>query len=52
MENIAQYIDHTLLKAEATDEPVAVKMRTEGKMKDGTTVAVFHFTWSFKQRSK
>lgn len=39
-------------KCEQTGEPVSVKMRTEGKMKDGTTVAIFHFTWSFKQRSK
>lgn len=28
-----------------------VKMRTEGRTADGTLVAVFHFTWSFKQRA-
>ncbi len=29
-----------------------VKLRTEGKTADGTLVAVFHFTWSFKVRKK
>ncbi|SMD32994.1 protein of unknown function [Reichenbachiella faecimaris] len=31
-------------------ESETVKLRTEGKTADGTIVAVFHFTWSFKQR--
>lgn len=31
-------------------ESETVKLRTEGKTADGTVVAVFHFTWSFKQR--
>lgn len=33
-------------------ESETVKLRTEGKTADGTLVAVFHFTWSFKQRKK
>lgn len=35
-----------------TKEPVTVKAKTVGKMKDGTVVSEFQFTWSFKQRSK
>lgn len=39
-------------KCMATGESETVKLRTEGKTADGTIVAVFHFTWSFKQRKK
>lgn len=34
----------------ASGESETVKLRTEGITTDGTVVAVFHFTWSFKQR--
>lgn len=33
-----------------SNEAISVKMKTEGKTKDGTLVAIFHFTWSFKLR--
>ncbi|MEO9967496.1 MAG: DUF4442 domain-containing protein [Reichenbachiella sp.] len=33
-----------------TGESEVVKMRTVGRTSDGTEVAIFHFTWSFKQR--
>ncbi|MGB3466678.1 MAG: thioesterase [Cyclobacteriaceae bacterium] len=36
----------------ATGESRAVRMRTVGKLKDGTEVSEFFFTWSFKQRKK
>lgn len=36
----------------ATGEPRVVRMKTVGKMKDGTEVSKFYFTWSFKQRKK
>lgn len=39
-------------KCLTTGESETVKLRTEGKTADGTVVAVFHFTWSFKQRKK
>ena len=32
--------------------PHEVTLRTIGKMKDGTVVSEFTFTWSFKTRSK
>ena len=35
-----------------TNEPTTVKAKTVGRMEDGTIVSTFHFTWSFKQRSK
>ncbi len=35
-----------------TGEAVTVKLKTVGRMKDGTEVSTFHFTWSLKQRSK
>ena len=38
--------------AEEEEESVEVKMKTEGRMKDGTLVSTFYFTWSFKKRSK
>lgn len=34
-----------------TGEPVTVKTSTVGRMDDGTEVARFTFTWSFKRRS-
>ncbi|MEQ9467239.1 MAG: thioesterase [Ekhidna sp.] len=34
-----------------TGESVAATFKTIGKMKDGTIVSEFEFTWSFKQRS-
>lgn len=33
-----------------TGEPRIVKMKTVGKMKDGSEVSEFYFSWSFKQR--
>jgi hypothetical protein len=35
-----------------TGEPATVRMETVGRMLDGTEVARFAFTWSFKKRSK
>lgn len=34
-----------------TGDAIATTFKTEGKMKDGTVVAEFEFTWSFKQRT-
>lgn len=34
----------------SSGEPKTIKLKTEGKTKDGTLVAVFNFTWSFRQR--
>lgn len=34
----------------SSGEPKTIKLKTEGKTKDGTLVAVFHFKWSFRQR--
>lgn len=39
-------------KAIATGESQTATFKTVGKMKDGTVVSEFEFTWSFKQRSK
>lgn len=36
----------------ATGESRVVKMKTIGRLKDGTEVSEFYFTWSFKQRKK
>lgn len=33
-----------------TGESTTVKAKTVGRMKDGTVVSTFYFTWSFKQR--
>ena len=33
-----------------TGEAATVKAKTVGRMKDGTVVSTFYFTWSFKQR--
>ncbi len=39
-------------KCMTSGESETVKLRTEGKTADGTVVAVFYFTWSFKQRKR
>lgn len=39
-------------KAIQTGEGVTVKARSEGTMSDGTVVAEFFITWSFKTKSK
>ncbi|MEQ6121842.1 thioesterase [Reichenbachiella sp. MALMAid0571] len=36
----------------ATGEPTVVHLKTTGKMKDGTVVSEFTFSWSMKQRSR
>ncbi len=36
----------------ATGEATTARLVTEGRLDDGTLVARFAFTWSFKQRSK
>lgn len=38
-------------KAIQTQQAQTATFKTVGKMKDGTVVAEFEFTWSFKQRS-
>lgn len=35
-----------------TGEPAVARLETVGRMADGTVVARFAFTWSFKKRSK
>jgi hypothetical protein len=39
-------------RAVDTGEPATVEMETVGRMADGTVVARFTFTWSFKARSR
>lgn len=39
-------------KSIETGEATEATFKTIGKMKDGTIVSEFEFTWSFKQRSK
>lgn len=39
-------------KAIETGDPTEATFKTVGKMKDGTVVSEFEFTWSFKQRKK
>ncbi|MEN7549131.1 DUF4442 domain-containing protein [Rapidithrix thailandica] len=39
-------------KCMQTQEPVKVRAKTIGTMKDGTEVATFYFEWSFKQKEK
>ena len=41
-----------LEKSIASGEPVQVPAITEGKMADGTVVAAFEVTWSFKLREQ
>ncbi|MEQ8533794.1 MAG: hypothetical protein RIB86_18210 [Imperialibacter sp.] len=36
----------------SSGQPQTVTAKTTGTLQDGTIVSVFHFTWSFKQRSK
>ncbi len=38
-------------KCKTSDEGQVVRAKSLGKTKDGTTVSVFYFTWSFKRRS-
>lgn len=38
-------------KAVETNEPQTVTFKTTGRMPDGTEVAEFEFTWSFRRRS-
>ena len=38
-------------KAVKTKKGVETKVKTVGKMKDGTVVSEFYFTWSFKVRN-
>ena len=45
-----QKVFETIEKCKSSGQAETVKMRTEGVSADGTVVAVFHFTWSFKQR--
>ncbi len=47
-----QEIAHAVQKAAQTGEATSVRAKTVGKMKDGTIVSTFYFTWSFKQRRK
>lgn len=49
--NQGALVFETVEKCLASGESESVRLRTEGKTADGTVVAVFHFTWSFKQRS-
>ncbi len=35
-----------------SSEPVVVRMKTEGRMADGTLVSTFYFEWSMKQRKR
>ncbi|GAB4329707.1 MAG: DUF4442 domain-containing protein [Flammeovirgaceae bacterium] len=35
-----------------TGKPITARLKTVGKMPDGTEVSTFYFTWSFKQRTK
>jgi hypothetical protein len=37
-------------KCKKSGEAQTMTFKTEGKMKDGTLVSAFEFTWSFKQR--
>lgn len=38
-------------KTVETGKAVEVRAKTVGRIKDGTEVAIFYFTWSFKKRS-
>jgi len=44
-ENMRQTVEECV----ASGEPKTVRLKTVGRMKDGTEVATFHFTWSMKQ---
>jgi hypothetical protein len=47
---------HSIFKAVelaiSSGQPQTVTAKTTGTLQDGTIVSVFHFTWSFKQRSR
>jgi len=45
-------VQQAMEKCMATGEPIVVHLKTIGKMKDGTVVSEFTFSWSMKQRSK
>ncbi len=45
-EALARAVAETL----ASGEPATARVETVGRMADGTEVARFHFTWSFKRR--
>lgn len=42
----------TVAECVKSKESKSVTLKTTGKMKDGTIVADFEFSWSFKQRSQ
>lgn len=44
-------ITRAVQEAVATGEPRTVRAKTVGRLADGTEVARFHFTWSFKARA-
>lgn len=43
-------IESKIQEAVDTNEPIVVRTKSLGKIADGTTVAEFNFTWSFKVR--
>ncbi|MFY0654550.1 MAG: DUF4442 domain-containing protein [Cyclobacteriaceae bacterium] len=45
-------VKEAVAKCLASPEPVTIDLTTVGKLKDGTVVSEFTFTWSMKQRSK
>jgi uncharacterized protein DUF4442 len=45
-------VAEAVARAAAGSEPAAVEMETVGRSADGTVVARFTFTWSFKARSR
>lgn len=44
-------VQHAVDECLTTNESSSVKLKTIGKMKDGTIVSTFYFTWSMKQRT-
>lgn len=46
-----QLVKNAVNQCLATGEPSIVKLKTIGKMADGTVVSEFVFSWSLKQRS-
>ena len=49
--NDGEKIFDAVNKAVKTKKGVVAKVKTIGKMKDGTVVSEFYFTWSFKVRN-
>ena len=45
-------VEEAVEKAIQTGEAQTIRLKTVGKLEDGTEVAEFYFTWSIKQRSK